>query len=272
LTAALATSLAACAARWELTVGEPMSGGLVGSTFACTTRAGDLAVLEVVPATADAFAPVEHEAAALRAWSGHGAVELLDFAAELRALLTRRVLPGEPLTTATEMEARHHVAVVLRKLHQAVAPAIPLRPLAEVADQHLAAKLASSGPARSALERVVAEARTAARLLARTAERCALLHGDLMDKNLLRDGAGVLAIDPMPHVGDPHADIGFWAANRPPATDIDARAADVASRVGLDPARAACWAATYAVGAACETWRGDTAELRHRALSPREER
>ena len=43
-----------------------------------------------------------------------------------------------------------------------------------------------------------------------------LLHGDLMAKNLLWDGSGLVAIDPMPMVGDPCSDIGFWAATTSP--------------------------------------------------------
>jgi streptomycin 6-kinase len=98
--------------------------------------------------------------------------------------------------------------------------------------------------------------------LAASASREVLLHGDVMDKNLLRDGDRLVAIDPMPHVGDPHSDVGFWSATRQPAHGLDARAAELARLLGLDPDRAARWAAVYAVGSACETWRPDTTELR----------
>jgi streptomycin 6-kinase len=95
-----------------------------------------------------------------------------------------------------------------------------------------------------------------------TASDAVLLHGDVMDKNLLQDHDRVLAIDPMPHVGDPHSDIGFWAATRWPAQDLHTRAARLARLLTCDPDRASRWAAIYSVGAACETWRPDTRELR----------
>jgi streptomycin 6-kinase len=85
---------------------------------------------------------------------------------------------------------------------------------------------------------------------------------DLLDKNLLRDSERLVAIDPMPHAGDPCSDVGFWAATRSPALGLDQRAAELARTLGLDPARAARWAAIYAIGSAFETWRADTSELR----------
>jgi hypothetical protein len=89
--AQLPATLAACAERWDLVIGERLSGGLVGHVFACTTRTGDAAVLKLNPPSAAEFAGTpEQEAAALRAWAGRGAVELLAFAADLRVLLTRR--------------------------------------------------------------------------------------------------------------------------------------------------------------------------------------
>jgi hypothetical protein len=90
-----------------------------------------------------------------------------------------------------------------------------------------------------------------------------------MDKNLLADHDRVVAIDPMPHVGDPHSDIGFWAATRSPAAALDERAADLARLVACDPERARRWAAIYAVGEACEAWRADTRELREWVRSSR---
>jgi streptomycin 6-kinase len=89
-----------------------------------------------------------------------------------------------------------------------------------------------------------------------------------MDKNLLQDHDRVVAIDPMPHVGDPHSDIGFWAATRAPAAALIERAADLARVLTCDRDRACRWAAIYAVGSACETWRPDTPELREWVCSP----
>jgi streptomycin 6-kinase len=263
-------AIAACAGRWGLTVGEPLAGGLVGHVFACTTRDGDAAVLKLNPPSSDRFAGTPaQEAAALRAWNGRGAVELLAFAPDRRALLTRRALPGTPLPPGEEREALIAVADVLSRLFDATIPAVDFAPLVDAVDRHLAAKLAVAGDARELLEALIAEARASARSLAASASRAVLLHGDVMDKNLLRHHDRVVAIDPMPSVGDPHADVGFWAATRPPAAGLVARAAGLARLLGCDDARASRWAAVYAVGAACETWRTDTRELRAWARSPR---
>ena len=59
-----------------------------------------------------------------------------------------------------------------------------------------------------------------------------------------------------------------WTFTRPPpARRLDRRAALLARALGLDPDRAARWAAIYAVGASCESWRPDTGELRAWARS-----
>jgi streptomycin 6-kinase len=88
-----------------------------------------------------------------------------------------------------------------------------------------------------------------------------LLHGDFLDKNLLLGPAGYIAIDPMPRVGDPCAEVGFFAACHPPGGHIAARAHALAGRLGLDETRSARWAAVWAVGEACETWREDSDEV-----------
>jgi streptomycin 6-kinase len=266
----LPTAIAVCADRWRLTVGGRLSGGLVGHVFACTTGDGDPAVLKLNPPSADGYAGTpEQEAAALRAWDGRGAVELLGFAPDQRALLTRRALPGTPLPPGKEHEALHAVADVLAQLFAAPIPAVEFVSLAEAADRQLVRKLAVAGDARMLLEPLVEKARVATRALAMSAPGEVLLHGDLMDKNLLRDGNRVVAIDPMPQVGDPHADIGFWAATRSPAADLEARAAGLARLLARDPDRASRWAAIYGVGSACEIWRADTRELREWVRSTR---
>jgi streptomycin 6-kinase len=247
-----------------------MRGGLVGHVFACTTRDGDAAALKLNPPSSDGFAGTpEQEAAALRAWNGRGAVELLAFAPDQRALLTRRAVPGTPLPPGDEPAALAAVADVLAQLFDAAIPPVPFPPLAEVVDRGLVRTLAVAGEARERLEPSMERARASARALAVSAPRELLLHGDLMDKNLLRHRDRVVAIDPMPRVGDPHADIGFWAATRMPATGLDARAADLARLLACDPDRARRWAAVFAVGSACETWRPDTRELREWVASPR---
>jgi streptomycin 6-kinase len=268
--AQLPTALAACAERWGLTVAAPLPGGLVGHVYACTTRSGDAAVLKLSPPSSDRFAGTpEQQAAALRAWGGRGAVELLAFAPEQRALLTRRAQPGTALAPGDEHHALGSVADVLSRLFEATIPSVGFPPLAEAADRHLVRKLATAGDAADMLGPLIERARPAARSLAASAPRRVLLHGDVMDKNLLRDRGRVVAIDPMPRIGDPHSDLGFWAAMRSPPAELETRASELARLLGCDPARASRWAAIYAVGSACETWRPDTRELRAWVRSPR---
>jgi streptomycin 6-kinase len=87
------------------------------------------------------------------------------------------------------------------------------------------------------------------------------LHGDFIDKNLLFDGGGYVATDPIPRVGDPCSDIGFFAAYHPPARGLLDTAADIARAMGEDVDRAVQWASVLAVGEACETWRADSDDL-----------
>jgi streptomycin 6-kinase len=82
-----------------------------------------------------------------------------------------------------------------------------------------------------------------------------------LDVDLLWNGARYVAIDPVPCLGDPCADIGFFAAGHPPATGILDRADALSTRMGENRARAVRWAAVWAVGEACETWREDSADL-----------
>lgn len=267
--AQLPGAIAECAERWDLVVGERFSGGLVGHVFACTTSDGEAAVLKLNPPSADEFAGTpQQEAAALRAWGGRGAVELLAFAADLRALLTRRAQPGTPLPEGDEQQARRDVADVLSKLCETAIPPVGFAPLREAVDRHLLRKIAVSRDAREMLAPLIEQARASAQQLVATAPEEVLLHGDVMDKNLLRHHDSILAIDPMPSVGDPHFDIGFWAATRSPARDLDARATELARLLDRDADRARRWAAIYAVGSACETWRPDTRELRAWVQSP----
>src|SRR5262249_33428586 len=104
-------------------------------------------------------------------------------------------------------------------------------------------------------------ARSSALRLCSASHETVLLHADFLDKNLLQGSTGFVAVDPMRGVRDPCADIGCFAATHPPARAITATAVALAERVGRDPSRAKRWAAVWAVGEACETWRRDFDEL-----------
>jgi streptomycin 6-kinase len=258
--AQLPITIAACAERWQLTLGERLSGGLVGHVLACETADGEAAVLKLNPPSAN-----DQEAAALRIWNGRGAIELIAFDADLRALLTRRATPGTPLPPGNERQALREVAGVLGKLFEATTPATGFPPLAETVDRYLLEKIADAGDAQQMLAPLIERARRSAQELAASASGEVLLHGDVMDKNLLRHHAELVAIDPDPTIGDPHSDIAFWAVTRSPVAGLEARAAELARLLDCDVDRTLRWATVYAVGEACESWRTDTGELRAKA-------
>jgi streptomycin 6-kinase len=97
--------------------------------------------------------------------------------------------------------------------------------------------------------------------LCATAERHVLLHGDFVDKNILRTQDHYTAVDPSPCIGDPHSDVGFFAAYHRPTAAILQRAGAVAEGMGLDMHRAQRWAAVWTVHQSCQAWREDQQSL-----------
>ena len=108
---------------------------------------------------------------------------------------------------------------------------------------------------------LMAVAQRVATELCSTANNRVLLHGDLLDKNLLSHGHRYLAVDPIPRVGEPESEIGFYAADHPPVGGILERAAVLAEALGADGGRAARWATVWTVLQAASAWRGDQDEL-----------
>ena len=84
--------LQAAVERWSLTLGEPYEQGAAGYTTRASLPDGTPAVLKLVHPHRES----EHEADALRAWDGDGAVRLL--AQDGDALLLERCEPGTPLS------------------------------------------------------------------------------------------------------------------------------------------------------------------------------
>ncbi len=246
-----------CAARWRLQIGEPLQGGFLARVFACVDAEGNQLVLKLSPPQV----PAALEAAALRLWAGRGAVSLRACDLPSGALLLDRLIPGTPLPPAGNRRAIEFVAPVLVDLHRVEIPAQhPFPTLAEAFDSYLKRVRAWVEPETAGVG-LLPQARVAALQLCSTARQTVLLHGDFLDKNLLFDSRGLVAIDPMPKLGDPCADIGFFAACHPPARHIRSTARALAGRLGYDPFRAERWAAVWATGEACETWRDDSDEL-----------
>src|SRR5262249_31681403 len=114
--------------------------------------------------------------------------------------------------------------------------------------------------AAGALNLMDAAAR-AAQDLCSTSRSNLLLHGDFLDKNLLLHGARYVALDPIPRIGEPESEIGFFACDHPPVAGVFYRASTIAGRLGADPDRAMRWAAVWMVLLATSAWRDDQHEI-----------
>ncbi len=264
--------------RWDLVLGDPFETGMAAWTAPATAVAG----VEVVVKLSYPHIEARDEAAALGAWHGAGAVEVLDADADDWALLLRRLRPGTTLRDARLPIVQHLTvgAQLLRRMASVPIPAgEPFRDLVEVAS-----RLAEIAAER--VERVLPAApipvdaglcRHAVNLLRTlpgTATHRGLAHGDLNPGNILRHHAaaagedadsGWLAIDPKPVHGDRAWDpwplltqVGDWTATVPAATELADRIRLVADVTGLDPARIASWCVARGVesglGAADRGW------------------
>jgi streptomycin 6-kinase len=263
----VASRLSACKHIWHLEGGCRLDGGFRSDVFGCTTAAGAEVVVKLTVTHEQARA----EAAALAMWERTGAtVHLIDADFEHSALLLERVRPATHLPGGDDRVAIEVAAGLLTRLHRARALAFPF-PALEETYVHLEDQARENAayeqrtrhaPARgeAGLQRLGA-ARAAAMRLCATAGRTVVLHGDFLDKNLLRNGARYVAIDPIPRIGDPCADIGFFAAGHRPATGILQRADAIAGQMALDRQRAQRWAAVWTVLQTCHAWRDDQSDL-----------
>jgi streptomycin 6-kinase len=263
----VASRLSACMRMWHLEGGGRLDGGFRSDVFGCTTGAGARVVMKLTATQQQARA----EAAALATWEHTGAaVCLIDADFGHSALLLERVQPATSLPGGDDPVTIGIAVGLLTRLHRAQAAAFPFPALedtyVQLEDQARAnaayEQRTRHDPARgeAGLQRLGA-ARAATMRLCATARQTVVLHGDFLDKNLLRDGARYVAIDPIPVVGDPCADVGFFAAGHRPATGIVQRADAIAGQMGLDRHRAQRWAAVWTVLQTCHAWREDQSDL-----------
>ncbi len=248
--------------RWDLVLGEPFEDGMAAWTAPATTAAG----LDVVIKVSRPCRETRDEGAALGAWHGAGAVDLLDADADDSALLLRRLRPGSTLRDERLPPVEHLTigADLLRRMAAVPVPAgEPFQDLVSLA----------GGLAVTAAERVERLGPTAPipidaglcrhavdllRSMPGESARRGLAHGDFNPGNILRHvGAGPetpgrggwLAIDPEPVHGDLAWDpwplltqVGDdWTVVVADPSDLADRARLVADAAGLDPARSAAW-------------------------------
>jgi streptomycin 6-kinase len=91
-----ALTIEECRRRWRLTLGEAYPQGAAGLAVRAWLADGTPAVLKLIHPHRES----EHEADALAAWGGDGAVRLLDRDDERGAVLMERCEPGSPLSAA----------------------------------------------------------------------------------------------------------------------------------------------------------------------------
>ena len=195
------------ATDWSIRIGEPFQPGGRTAWVAPATRDDEDLVVKVLWRHPEA----EHEADALWAWDGDGAVRLyaaVEVDSETIALLLERCRPGTAVRARPELEQDLVVAGLLRRLWRQPPPGHRFRSLQSMCDlwaDEFEDKT-SDGQSRldPGLER---EGMALFRDLPASAEREVLLCTDLHADNVLAaEREPWLAIDPKPYVGDPTYD------------------------------------------------------------------
>jgi streptomycin 6-kinase len=230
---------------WALEVGPPYEPGGQTAWVAPARRAdGERLVLKVLWRHDEA----EHEADALVAWNGAGAVRCHDrihVDHDTTALLLERCEPGSTLAAVPEPEQDVVIAGLLPRLWIEPGPGHPFRPLQSMCDGWAAEYQRRAEREGGALDPGLARDGIALmRSLPATAPRNVLLCTDLHAANILRaEREPWLAIDPKPYVGDPTYDPVQHLLNCRGRLDADPlglvrRIADLA---GLDRDRLRLW-------------------------------
>lgn len=249
--------------RWSLQLGEPLAGAYIADVRGCTGPSGEDLVLKISPPLAD---PAQ-EAAALSHWGGRGAVKLVDWNADLGALLLERIRPGTLLMDRDRSVHDDELAVFAASHALAAMQSLPAPRAGFVLSfeerlQWCLDYTAVYGETDAAGTPMLPLLQQCARRLHATAERMTLAHGDFIAKNVLLGPDGrYVAVDPLPFIGDPASDVGQFSAYHSPVATVTLRARAIAEATGNDPDRAAQWAAVWTVFQACETWRDDSDDL-----------
>jgi streptomycin 6-kinase len=223
------------AERWSLTLGDPYEQGAAG----CATRAALADGTPVVLKLQRPHRESEHEADALRAWDGDGAVRLLAHDPERHALLLERCVPGTPLSGLDQDAALDVLAGLLPRLWKPAGA--PFRSLADEA-----AWWAEYLPRTWRGDRDLLDAALdALRMLPPTQGEQVLLHQDLHGDNVLAAGREPwLVVDPKPLAGERELAVAPVVRS----IELGGRRRDVlrrfdrlTSELGLDRERARGW-------------------------------
>jgi streptomycin 6-kinase len=254
----------AVAQRWDLEVGEPFHpGGHAAWVATARSPIGPDLVLKIAWRHPEA----EHEADALRAWNGQGAVRLhatdrID--ARTVALLLERCRPGTALAARPEAEQDTVIAGLLHRLWIAPEPGHGFRSL-QVMCEAWADEFDAKDPAVGATidPGLAREGVGLFRTLPATSGRSVLLCTDLHAGNVLAAAREPwLVIDPKPYVGDPTYDALQHLLNCDERLQSEPRrlAWRMADLLGLDRDRLMLWLfARCVLESADSPWLGDVA-------------
>ena len=190
--------VAECAARWELTVGDPFAYAHTSFVSAATSASGEPLVLKVQYPDRES----EHEAAALARWDGEGAVRLVASDPERHALLLERCEPGADLSALAPDAALEVMVELVGKLGvDAEGGFVSLESEAALWSSALPESYRRAGAPFE--ESLLVEALSHLEHLATSQGRQVLLHQDLHAGNVLASRrAPWLVIDPKPLSGE----------------------------------------------------------------------
>ena len=187
-----------CAAQWELELSPPFPYAYASLAAPARLTDGEEAMLKICFPDRES----EHEADALRAWDGDGAVRLLAHDRDRWALLLERCRPGTSLGEVDEASALDVLAGLLPRLW--VSAGEPFRPLADEAAWWAESLEANWEQAGRPFERKLLDAAldSLAELPSSQGEQV-LIHQDLHADNVLEaEREPWLVIDPKPLVGE----------------------------------------------------------------------
>jgi len=233
-----------CLERWSLVwTGEWLRQGAASYVLACRRPGGTPAILKLTPDVHRA----REEATALSAWEGIGAAPLLAefFDENGAALLIGRIDPGRALQPLDDPAVRQ-IARCIRLLHRVPAIAI-CRPLPS-GHQRLIGFMQANACHIDSLSLRMRQGHSKITALAeaigcaqRPQNQAVLLHGDLHARNLLINNEELVAIDPIPSVGEPEQDIAEAVAKNDWGPDLHLRAKQLAEACDADHAKVAAY-------------------------------
>jgi streptomycin 6-kinase len=233
-----APALAAeCAELWQLELGEQFAA-YTAVVYEARTGDGDEVLLKVGYADRE----TEHEAEALDAWDGVGAVRLLRRDRERNAMLLERCVPGTSLSAEPEAVVLDVVCALLPRLW--VTAAHSFRPLAEEAVHWQEAlprawKRLNRPFEQSLLDAALDELRE----LTGTQGEQVLVSQDFHAGNVLRATREPwLAIDPKPLVGEREFSVVALIRNAESESQLRRLLDRLSGDLGLDRVRVRGWA------------------------------